>query len=165
MIPPDAPLLHSTPSPTDDQAVLGSFLSGRDAPCPICTYNLRDSASNRCPECGARLELRIGSDDLRIGPWLAALLSALAPAAYGFFAVLILVTGSIVWGYPGHQAAVYVGIVCAAGALGLVVAVTLIRQRRRFWRLPRRRQHFAALGIASIAAAAMTAVIMIIFVL
>jgi hypothetical protein len=36
-----------------------AFLQGRDEPCPICSYNLRDLRGHKCPECGARLSLTL----------------------------------------------------------------------------------------------------------
>ncbi len=49
-------------------AALVSFLSGRDAPCPACGYNLRGVEASRCPECGGPLELTLGRRR-RLGGW------------------------------------------------------------------------------------------------
>ncbi len=38
---------------------LAEWLAERDAPCPACGYNLRGVASDKCPECGATLELEL----------------------------------------------------------------------------------------------------------
>jgi hypothetical protein len=41
----------------EPRPALASFLAEHDAPCPLCGYNLRGVESDRCPECGERLEL------------------------------------------------------------------------------------------------------------
>jgi hypothetical protein len=74
------------PGSNDDAPELLAFLSARDVPCPRCLYNLRDARSPACPECGARLDLRIGSDDLRLGPWVTALIGA--SLSLGFLVVV-----------------------------------------------------------------------------
>lgn len=56
--------------PQPQEEVLRVFLTDRDVPCPVCRYNLRGLGSTTCPECGVRLDLRVGSIDLKLGPWL-----------------------------------------------------------------------------------------------
>lgn len=36
-----------------------AYLADRDAPCPVCGYNMRGLATSTCPECGRRIELRL----------------------------------------------------------------------------------------------------------
>jgi hypothetical protein len=76
---------ESQTKPSDDSELLRQFLSTRDVPCPVCGYNLRGSQSPNCSECGASIDLRIGSSDLRLGPWLTTLLGSALPL--GFFSV------------------------------------------------------------------------------
>lgn len=38
---------------------LRTFLAGRDVPCPVCGYNLRDLEQERCPECGTHVDLGV----------------------------------------------------------------------------------------------------------
>lgn len=46
------------PPPSDrDAAELREFLADRDVGCPGCGYDLRESASARCSECGAQLSI------------------------------------------------------------------------------------------------------------
>jgi uncharacterized paraquat-inducible protein A len=80
---------HEEPAAPEQPApeqLLRQYLAMHDAACPVCAYDLRGLTSSKCPECGATLELRIGSHDLRLWPWLVALLSAGFPL--GFNAVI-----------------------------------------------------------------------------
>jgi hypothetical protein len=43
----------------DQPTLLASFLADHDVPCPGCEYNLRGLAEQRCPECGASIELDV----------------------------------------------------------------------------------------------------------
>lgn len=52
--------------------LLTQFLAGHDTPCPVCRYNLRDLTGDRCPECGATLQLSVGSVQARFGVFLLA---------------------------------------------------------------------------------------------
>ena len=61
---------------------LKAFLVERDVPCPVCSYNLRSIDRSECPECGARLDLRVGSIDLKLGPWLACVLAVALPMGF-----------------------------------------------------------------------------------
>ncbi len=122
-------------SPADnDQSeaeLLKALLAERDLPCPVCGYNLRAIASTNCPECGAKLDLRVGSTDLKLGPWLAALLaSALPLGIVSFFLVIGLGAGD-----PILFAVFFVG----ALAYTLLLAV-VVSNRRAFWKQPRKRQ-------------------------
>ena len=75
-----------------DEAILRTYLAQRDVPCPVCAYNLRGSEGPKCPECGARLDLRVGSIDLRLGPWLLCVLAVAVPLGFsGILAVLALI--------------------------------------------------------------------------
>jgi hypothetical protein len=48
----------------------------------VCRCNLRGIGGGFCPERDARLGLRVGSIDLRLGPWLACLLAVALPAGH-----------------------------------------------------------------------------------
>ncbi|MBP7748076.1 MAG: hypothetical protein KA383_18330 [Phycisphaerae bacterium] len=82
----------SAREPVVDEAgratLLTQFLAGHDTPCPVCRYNLRDLTGDRCPECGAPLQLSVGSMQARFGVFLLAktpllMTLALALAIYG----------------------------------------------------------------------------------
>ncbi|MCH8343570.1 MAG: hypothetical protein IH983_06245 [Planctomycetes bacterium] len=126
-------------SPADnDQSeaeLLKALLAERDLPCPVCGYNLRAIASSNCPECGAKLDLRVGSTDLQLGPWLAALFAGALPLGIVSF-VLVIGLGA---GDPILFAVFFVG----ALAYTMLLAV-LVRKRRAFWKQPRKRQWWLA---------------------
>ncbi|MHC4710154.1 MAG: hypothetical protein ACYTA3_06965 [Planctomycetota bacterium] len=135
----DAP----TPSESD---LLQSLLASRDIACPVCAYNLRGSESSNCPECGANLDLRVGSTDLKLGPWLTAILGLAFPlgfvsiyAIFGLVAMLVFaVGGGGVSGGPSLLVSMSVPtLICAAYAFLLW---RLVRRRRKFWAKSRRAQ-------------------------
>ena len=76
--------------PTDDTNLLHQYVFERDVPCPVCAYNLRNSMATECPECGATLELRVGSIDLRLRWWLCSLVAFALPIGFASF-ILTLV--------------------------------------------------------------------------
>jgi hypothetical protein len=131
------------PSETD---LLRTLLASRDITCPVCAYNLRGNESNHCPECGAGLDLRVGSVDLKLGPWLTALLGVALPLGFvSMYALFSLITmfafalsGS---GTPGPLSLLMCiavpGFVCGGYAFLLW---RIVRRRRKFWAKPRRAQ-------------------------
>lgn len=68
--------------PHDLQELRRRFVEGRDVPCPSCNYNLRNTTSDRCPECGELLRLRINVPRTHRRAWLAAMLAGSIP--FGF---------------------------------------------------------------------------------
>jgi hypothetical protein len=58
---------------------LRQFLAGRDVPCPMCEYNLRDLEGDRCPECGDQLTLEVNP----VEPKQAAVITGLVLLAAG----------------------------------------------------------------------------------
>lgn len=137
---PPAQIPHPDPPP---EPLLRQLLADRDVDCPVCRYNLRGLRSDHCPECGAHLDLRVGSIDLKLGPWLGLLLSVGLP--FGFFAIFLLIIlafnlagrmttpAEIVWLF-------LLGTAVFGAALGAVV-----HRRRVMWRKsPARQRRFAA---------------------
>jgi hypothetical protein len=61
-------------SATDDQAMLVTWLSTHDAPCPACKYNLRNLTVPRCPECGRPLSLAVSAAQPFSRTWIATAL-------------------------------------------------------------------------------------------
>ena len=114
--------------------LLHSWLSSRDVPCPVCGYSLRSIESATCPECGAQLDIRVGSTDLRIGLWLACVISqALAMGFVGLWAILVTI--------PALFAGQLVALIVAAVTVGYMVALwRLILRRKKFWSKPRHAQ-------------------------
>src|SRR5206468_3407523 len=76
----------------DDRALV-EFVATRDAACPVCSYNLRGLTAAVCPECSARLHLRVGSENLRLGPWFAGVVSL--AVGLGFDGVVSLMIGAV----------------------------------------------------------------------
>ena len=126
--------------------LLQALLAARDIPCPMCAYNLRRITSANCPECGAQLDLRVASTDLKLGPWLVALFGLALPAGFvGACAAMALVYLSVTIMMRGFDP--------STGFMIIPVAVTgpyafllwrLIRNRRKFWSKPRRAQRRSA---------------------
>ena len=82
--------------PAARDQVLKEFLAIHDVACPRCGYNLRASESARCPECSAALDLRVGSPDLRLVPWITAIVGTSIPAGFtAVFSVLTILTAFI----------------------------------------------------------------------
>lgn len=71
----------------DPDLMLRQFVEGRNAACPTCGYNLRNTTSQRCPECGTKLNLVLESTRQRSGRWIAALICAAAPL--GFYLTIL----------------------------------------------------------------------------
>ena len=101
-------------------------------PCPVCTYNLRANISPRCPECGAEIQLRIGSPDLKMAGWITALLCLSLPLVFTATLSIILLMLAIFGGWnitSLSEVAPFVMTILFGGGV-----YTLIRARRRFWR-------------------------------
>ncbi|MHC4217015.1 MAG: hypothetical protein ACYSU7_01030 [Planctomycetota bacterium] len=123
-----------------DADLLRTLLAGRDITCPVCAYNLRGIESMNCPECGAQLELRVGSSDLKLGPWLTALLGVALPlgfvsiyAVFGFVTVIAFVIAGGIGRPSAGEALAGMGVpalICAGYGLLLW---RIVRRRRKFW--------------------------------
>lgn len=144
-----------TEEPTRDE-LLGTLLGRSDVSCPVCAYNLRGLNSTMCPECGASLQLQVGSSDLKLGPWLVALLGLALPL--GFVGLHTLFTGAVmivvVKSLGGLSAGTLRLLLLPAIFTTAYVLVLwrLIRRRRKFWARPRAAQRrsafiYAILGI------------------
>lgn len=131
-------------NPSEEQqsepVLLKEFLATRDIACPVCGYNLRGIASNKCPECGRSLELRIVSGDLRVTAWVVALLSAALPlGASAVFSILgLFVSIQTRFKFPHNTRLVVIFVLlCAVYSTTLVL---VLRGRRRIWKLSQPRQ-------------------------
>ncbi len=116
--------------------LLHVWLSSRDVPCPICGYSLRSIESATCPECGARLDVRVGSTDLRIGLWLVGVIAlTLAFGFVGFFTIFIMVPAMMTGFAMDHL--VFVAITTGMMVGYMLLLRRLIRRRQKFWSKPR----------------------------
>lgn len=68
--------------------MLREFVSTRDAPCPVCGYNLRGLLGTRCPECGRRLMLAVGTTEPRLGSFITGMVGL--SSGLGFSALLLM---------------------------------------------------------------------------
>ena len=128
-----------------ESQLLKTLLAARDIACPVCGYNLRAIVSAHCPECGASLDLRIGSVDLKLGAWLVALLAV--AIGLGFTSIMAIMYAWIaaLWDVDATAAML---CMAAASALSGVGLWELIAHRRKFWQRRRGVQYFAAAGYA-----------------
>ncbi len=122
--------------------LLHAWLSSRDVPCPVCGYSLRSIESPTCPECGAQLDVRVGSTDLRIGLWLACVISqSLALGFVGLFTILVIVPayfGGLPFSIWVHGVLVAITTVMTVGYM--LALWHLLRRRKKFWSKPRQAQ-------------------------
>lgn len=117
---------------TAADAVLLRYLAEREANCPRCAYNVHALTVPRCPECGARLCLRIVPRHGGGEAW-AAILTAGA-ALYGPGVPLLLVClflGLKGWRLPATLMTV----------AGLLITLICVLARRRIICQPTRAQH------------------------
>lgn len=148
--------------PSDDAVLLRAYAFGRDVPCPACGYNLRNTDSPRCPECGGDLHLAVGTLDLPLGPFTVRLLAAALPLGFwGTFALFgLLGTRRSAWWQAGDWTAF--AILCGMSLLCGVLTGVAHARRRSFLRLPRRTQwKRAAAWVACLTAAHVVALIVL----
>lgn len=135
----DAPT--TSPSRPPDDAEVVAFLRGRSAPCPRCSYDLRDITTPRCPECAEPLVLKVGSPQARFG-WLVL---AMAPGCFSGVAALFVAVPvglTLIRFFPPGQGAPWPIIVADAfGFLSAASVVIMYRHRHRFmaWKPARQR--------------------------
>lgn len=55
--------------------LLKQYLADHDAPCPVCSYNLRGLTAEKCPECGVAIELGVRSNESRLREWIIGLIA------------------------------------------------------------------------------------------
>lgn len=116
-------------------------------PCPACGYNLRNTTSQACPECGEALVLAVGTFAPRVGAWAFTLASAMLPVGFsGSFAAvgLTMWMRSTSW---GNSDTVAVGGLVIATLIWLAIACFIYRIRGRFARWSARRRWFVAIAV------------------
>ncbi len=131
---------------SDEARLLQEFLSNRDLPCPVCGYNMRGLESNKCPECGATLDLRVGSTDLKLGLWITSVLGVALPMGFAAVTAFIFFWLGLDYGFESDLANILILFVFAAALYAIVLGL-LIRKRRGFWQLSRYEQVGLALLI------------------
>lgn len=128
------------------------WLNGRDEPCPVCGYNLRDLGTARCPECGAGLHLRVGSENTRLGAWLVGVLSLSLALGFDGVVATIMTTVAVFLEPPRTPAERFVAGVMVGSFVGLSLLVgagivAMVRGRARWVRVSPRRQWWMAAGV------------------
>ncbi len=136
--------MHETAGQDDVARLLSMFLRGRDVPCPLCGYNLRDLTQQQCPECRHGLLLTVGVTKLR---FLWFLLAMTACTFAGIAAGLTLIPTIVQWlAGAGRPPAVLVTLVLL-GLASAVGGLMLIRHRFAFLRQEPRRQRRLAVAV------------------
>jgi hypothetical protein len=136
---------HDEPPPTEAH-LLRALLASRDISCPVCAYNLRGNESRNCPECGANLNLQVGSADLQLGPWLTALLGVALPLGFVSIYAAFAVATLLVFIFDDSSGPAVSDLAAAMAVPALICAGyafllwRLVRRRRKFWAKPRRAQ-------------------------
>ncbi len=131
--------------PTDESMLL-DFLRGRDAPCPLCGYNLRDLTQPVCPECRQDLMLAVGVRRLLLVP----LLVTVAPGCFSGIAACILMYPMIFFG----PAPLPIYLVWTFGAASGAATIWLTLRRYAFLRQPPRVQWYWAAAVWAVHLAA-----------
>jgi len=140
-------MTDADPQPADGDTLLLEFVRDRDAPCPMCGYNLRNLPTPICPECREPLSLTVGVRKPRFG-WFVV---AITP---GFFSgicaamMLIPLVGSLY--SPNGPAPWPVWALDAFGWLSGLAALVLVRYRYAFLRLPQTVQRGSAVMLWAI---------------
>ncbi len=154
---------------TERDQLFRAFLAAGDAACPVCAYNLRAIESQCCPECGAQLELRLGSSDLRLAPWLTGII--IAAVLIGLLLVIVIICvvtlflaifrpDSTFFG-PGDEERVLLPFALGAAAIPGALIVLLVRYRRWIWRR-RPRIQWALVALSLIITVSVTGVVLFI---
>jgi hypothetical protein len=119
----------------DSTSLLLAYLRGRDAPCPVCGYNLRDLTRPVCPECAEPLALAVRAAERPIWPFILAMTPGLFSGVCAVLLALLIahavtIGGGLppVWWLPF--------VVESIGIASFAVAATLYRRRRAFLLLP-----------------------------
>ncbi len=123
-----------------DASHLRAFLADRDIACPVCRYNLRGLPSTSCPECGAQLDLRVGSIDLKLGPWLFCVLAVALPAGFNSILSVIAIIGAIYSAYWSRSDWASLGVVVLLTLLLTSVLIYVVKRRSKFLQRPRASQ-------------------------
>ncbi len=123
----------------DDQAqreskLLKQLLALREFPCPVCGYNLRGIESDKCPECGAKLDFRVVSADLKLGPWIAAILGVALPLGFGVIMTLLFSYIVFIEGFSGNGEEYILGLFLLLTIVESVALGFLLHKRKKFWR-------------------------------
>ena len=130
--------------------MLLDFVRERDVECPLCGYNLRDLTRPTCPECEHPLELRVGVQQLRLMPFVMAIVPGIfsgfcAIFIAGIFVVNIIMNNGQPVGIPWPMV-----LLDVFGWLSGFIAIGLILARHRFLARPAETQRGIAITVWTI---------------
>lgn len=139
-------------SETKPAGLVVEFLRERDVACPTCLYNLRETAGDRCPECGTAIRLEVAGSTSGAFWWLASVIGCAVGGLVLTSALVHLLTdvyrllddpSRIERVLNGMMSvtelprwSTITGISALVAATGVLFA-WLLTSRRRFGRLPR----------------------------
>ena len=146
-----------------ESELLKTLLAVRDIPCPVCGYNLRAISSANCPECGAKLDLKVGSSDLKLGPWIAAILGVALPLGFGVIMTLLFSYIVFIEGFSGNGEEYILGLFLLLTIVEGVALGLLLRKRKKFWRNTSQYQRTIAIMCIGVSAILTTIVIAVLF--
>jgi hypothetical protein len=115
-----------------DTGRLVEFLRDRDAPCPLCGYNLRNLTDNDCPECGHQLRLTVGVHHMRFGWFLATVTPSLFSGIAAALMLILILAAKATGAGPFPPV---IDAVALFGFVSGVVALALIHRRHQFLQL------------------------------
>jgi hypothetical protein len=147
---------YDAPMPSrqvDDPELLLAVLQRHSLACPVCGYDVRRLERPQCPECGSRLNLHLGSPDLKLHHLVAAIVG---PAlGLGFNANIgLMLAVQMLRGVSVRPAVSWALVYSAATSLVLLAVIVLIvTGRRRFLSWRRGRQQLVAVMLVFIALA------------
>lgn len=147
--------LHSAVAPAEprlspEEEVI-QYLRERDAPCPVCQYNLRNLTAARCPECGREVRLTIGTTEPFMRAWITLAFAAFGTASIGG---LILMACIFTRDLPPSRLWPMLGYLAIGGP---IAAIFTVRYRKQFVKKPQSWQWAIAIAllIASVTAIAL----------
>jgi hypothetical protein len=144
---------------SENDGALLAWLGSNDAPCPVCSYNLRGLKEPRCPECASPLHLAVGSSHFLTGPWILALVSfALAMGFDGVVVTLMSIGGTLALLAEGPPTrgdfwifgTLYGGFVVMLGASSCGAWFMLRRRKAWLSQAPKRQWRAAAATFAGV---------------
>lgn len=120
--------------------LLKAYLQSHDAQCPVCGYNLRGVVLAVCPECEAPIELMVGSQQARLGPWLMAMLAFAMALGFDGVIGLLLVVPVIISGGEAKEALFLAGTLVTLGLVCVGMLWVLVARKRSWMGLDVRQQ-------------------------
>lgn len=131
------------------EAMLLELIAHKPTSCPGCAYDLRGLTRPRCPECGRKLELTVGTPDPVMGLWIGSVVPLALAAGIGLLFLFAVVQGGMP---PARMGGLWVSFLSSWTAILAVAA--LLRWRHAYLRSPRGRQEVLCIFAWLLAAAA-----------